>query len=423
MKIFLYLFILTMPLVTSAQKTDTVFLAKLLKSHPELFGDVLKHPTQNEIQILYTRIDRDKNNVPHFTSYSYRMDPSWYFYPASTVKLAGSVFALEKINSLNIAGLNKESTMLTDSAYTGQTKVMKDSTSANGLPSIAHYIKKILLVSDNDAFNRLYEFIGRAEINRKLRENGLVHSRILNRLAIGDAGEQAKHTNPVSFYNDGKLVYRQEEQYDPKDYPLELKNLIRGKGYMDANDKLVNEPYSFEDKNVFTIADQQAFLKKLLFPEAFPLSERFKLKKDDYELIYKYMSMYPTESDYPKYDPKEFWAVYSKFLFYGHDKNAAPDSNIRIFNKYGDSYGYVIDNSYFVDFKNKVEFMLCALVQSNEDGIYNDSKYEYETVCYPFMKNLGQLIYEQELKRKKKHLPDLQKFKFDYKAKRTDTLP
>lgn len=126
------------------------------------------------------------------------------------------------------------------------------------------------------------------------------------------------------------------------------------------------------------------------------------------------MSMHATESNYPKYNPKEFSAVYNKFLFYGSDKNAIPDPNIRIFNKFGDSYGYVIDNSYFVDFKNKVEFFLTAVVQSNNDGIYNDNKYEYETVCYPFLKNLGQEIYKYELKRGKKHLPDLSKFKLVY---------
>ena len=389
-------------------------LEKILRENQVLFGDVLKHPTQNEIQILYTRIDRDKDNIPHFRSFGYHIDPSRYFYPASTVKLAGSIFALEKLNTLDIHGLSKETAMVTDSAFAGQTRVLKDSTSRTGLPSIEHYIKKILLTSDNDAFNRLFEFVGRAEINKQLQKNGALHSRILNRLAIGDSGEPAKNTNPVKFYNGDQLIYKQEAQYDPKEYPLKLENLIRGKGYMDTHEQLVNEPYSFADKNVYTIEDQQAILRKLLFPEAYRKSDRFNLKQNDYKLIYKYMSMMPQESDFPKYDPKEFFPAYSKMLYYGRDTNAVIDPDIRIFNKYGDSYGYIIDNSYFVDFKNKVEFMLTAVVQSNEDEIYNDGKYEYETVCYPFLKNLGRVIYTMELKREKQYLPDLQKFRFKY---------
>ncbi|QIL41973.1 serine hydrolase [Pedobacter sp. HDW13] len=397
-----------------AQKTDTVFLRKLMESKPELFSAVLNHPNKNQIQIMYTQVNRDAQNKPSFKTFSYNLDPHHYFYPASTVKLAAVIFALEKVNRLKSTGLTAQSIMVTDSAFKGQTKVLKDTSASNGLPSVAHYVKKILLTSDNDAFNRLFEFIGRAEINQKLKAYGFNDSRILNRLAIGDAGESTKHSNPVKFYNSSQLVYNQQAQYDPKDYELSLTNLTMGKGYLDSADKLVNKPFSLAGKNAFAINDQQKLMQKLIFPEAFPAKERFKLTADNYKLIYTYMSKYPTESDFPKHDQKEFWPTYAKMLYYGRE-NISPDPNIRIFNKYGDSYGYIIDNSYFVDFKNGIEYFLTAVVHSNEDGIFNDNKYEYDTVCFPFMKNLGKSIYEVELKRSKKHRPDLSKFKLDYK--------
>ena len=397
------------------QKTDKRFLKNLLLLHPEYFKAILDHPGQKEIQILYTQIDRDKNNLPHFKQFSYRLNPQWYFYPASTVKLPAAIFALEKINKLNIKGLTKESAMFTDSSFAGQTKVTTDSSSQNKLPSIANYIKKILLASDNDAFNRLYEFIGREELNRKLKQNGLNHSRIINRLAIGDSGEAARNTNPVHFKNsNGESVYTQAAQYDAGNYPLKLKNLMRGKAYMNAKDELVNKAFDFKDKNVFTLSDQQEVLKKLMFPEIYEKKNRFNLTDADYKFLYKYMSMYPAESDYPAYNSKDYWDTYCKFLFYGSENQTKPIPNIRIFNKVGDSYGYTIDNSYFVDFDNKVEFMLTAVIQSNEDEIYNDNKYEYETVCFPFLKDLGRMIYDHELKRKKQNLPDLAKFKLNY---------
>ncbi|PWS29038.1 hypothetical protein DHW03_04175 [Pedobacter yonginense] len=397
-----------------AQKTDTVFLKKLLASKPELFQSVLNHPEQNQVQILYTQIDRDAKNIAHFKTFSYNLNPNHYFYPASTVKLAAVVFALEKVNRLKSTGLTSKSMMITDSAYKGQTKVLTDLSAKEGFPSIEHYIKKILLTSDNDAFNRLYEFIGRAEINAKLKQNGLNHSRILNRLAIGDAGESARHTNPIKFYNGKKLVYNQTAQYDPKNYDLSLSNLVMGKGYLDSADNLVNKPFSLVDKNAFAINDQQKLMQKLICPASFPTKEQFNFTAEDYKLIYTYMSKFPTESDYPKYNPKEFWPTYAKMLYYGREKDAVLDSNIRIFNKYGDSYGFIIDNSYFVDFKNNIEYFLTAVIQSNDDGIFNDNKYEYDTVCFPFMKNLGRTIYDLEIKRNKTHQADLSMFKMDY---------
>lgn len=398
-----------------AQQTDTVFLKQLLESKPELFSGILNHPNKNEVQVMYTQVNRDKNNKPSFKTFSYRINPKHYFYPASTVKLAAVIFALEKINELKVKGFTANSTMITDTAFKGQTPVTKDETAADGKPSIAHYIKKVLLTSDNDAYNRLFEFVGRAEMNAKLKKYGMTESRILNRLAIGDGGEREKNTNPIRFYNGDALVYSQAAQYDPNNYPLELTNLIVGIGYMDSKEQLVNKPYSFENKNVFTIKDQQSLMRRLIAPEAFAAKDRFNLTPADYQLIYTYMSKLPTESDYPKYDAKEFWPTYAKMLFYGRDKNAMIEPNLRIFDKYGDSYGFIIDNAYIVDFKNGIEFFLTAVVQSNEDGIYNDGKYEYETVCYPFMKNLGRSIYEYELQRKKVHQPNLSKYVMEYK--------
>ncbi|RYE23455.1 MAG: hypothetical protein EOP42_23260, partial [Sphingobacteriaceae bacterium] len=388
-------FFLFLTLQVSTQKIDTIYLQKLLESKPELFGKILQHPTKNEVQILYTQINRDEKNVPHFTSFSFNLNSKRYFYPASTVKLPTLIFALEKANQLKISGI-KTASMQTDSSFAGQTKVSVDTSAENGLPSIQNYIKKILLVSDNDAYNRLYEFIRREEINRKLKKYGLNNTRIVSRLAVGDGGESAKHTNPIQFFTGKNSICEQAVQFDPNEYPMQLENMLQGKGYLDENDKLVNEPFDFREKNIFTIADQQEILKRLLFPEVYPSSARFQLEKEDYQLIYKYMSMYPTESKHPSYTPPEYWPAFARLLFYGAEKEAVINPDIRIFNKYGDSYGYNIDNAYLIDFKNKIEFMLTVVIQSNENGIYNDNKYEYETVTLPFLKNLGQVIYQQE---------------------------
>jgi hypothetical protein len=394
-----------------AQKPDTIFLKDLLEAHPELFSGILKHPTHNEVQILYTQINRDEQNIPHFKSFSYRVNANHYFYPASTVKLPTLIFALEKMHELGVKGLTRQSTMFTDSSFAGQTKVSKDTSAKNGLPSIENYIKKILLVSDNDAYNRLYEFIGREELNKKLKKYGLNNTRIINRLAIGDGGESARHTNPIRFFNGDKLIYTKPEQFDANDYPMQLENMVMGKGYMDRSDKLVMQPYVFSKNNIYPIADQQLLLKRLMFPEAFPKAERFNLTEDDYRLIYKYMSMLPTNSKYPTYKKPDYFPAYCKFLFYGSDSSAVIQPHIRIFNKIGDSYGFDIDNAYIVDEATKVEFMLTVVVQSNEDGIYNDNKYEYTTVCLPFMKNIGRVIYEYESTRPKTNLPNLGRLK------------
>src|SRR5665213_4054738 len=139
MKLYFTILLLMNMLSASAQQPDTIFLKNLLESHPELFSHILNHPTRNEVQILYTQIDRDENNVPHFTSYSYRLNPNHYFYPASTVKLPTAIFALEKLNQLKIKHLTIKSVMKTDSSFAGETRMENDTLAKNGLPSIEQY--------------------------------------------------------------------------------------------------------------------------------------------------------------------------------------------------------------------------------------------------------------------------------------------
>ncbi len=395
-----------------AASTHTNMIEKILKSKPERFKSILDNPDQYRVQILYTQIDRDEQNQPQFTSYTYRVNPQEYFYPASTVKLLGAVVALEKLNELGIDGLGKYSPLQVDSAYAGQSPVQGDSTSADGQATIAHYIKKLFLVSDNDAYNRLYEFVGQQRLNQSLHQKGFNDVQLVHRLSIFLSPDENRHTNPFRFYKDGQVIYEQPLVSNPTPFTQAKFEGMLGKGHI-VGDKLMDGPMDFTVKNYISLEALQGILKTVLFPEAVPAEQRFNLTDKDYTFLYKYMSMLPRESDYPSYDSKEYPDGYVKFLMYGNSKERIPQ-NIRIFNKIGNAYGFLIDNAYIVDFDKQVEFMLTAVILVNEDEIFNDGKYEYETVGYPFMQNLGRAFYEHEVKRKKQHLPNLDKFRLQY---------
>lgn len=409
---FIFSILLMNTVISKAQKINTDFLPNLLATKPEQFKELLDNPEKYRLQILYTQIDRDKNNRPKFTSYGYRINNTEYFYPASTVKFPASALALEKINNLNIKGLTKEATMLTGAEYERHTPVTKDSTSENGMPSVAHYIKKILMVSDNDAFNRLYEFLGQDGFNDALHKKGYENTRIFHRLQVGMNKEQNRRTNPIKFVSGNEVLYQQPMAISEKNYSSATPIGI-GKGYMQG-DSVVNIPFDFKDRNFYPLLDQQAILKAIIFPEAVEAKKRFNLKDEDYKFLYKYMSQMPTESTYPNYNPTEFYSTYCKFMLYGSGKNDVPNPNIRIFNKVGDAYGFLLDNAYIVDFEKGIEFMISAVLLCNKDEIFNDDKYDYDTIGFPFMKNLGQLLYNHEISRPRKHKPDLSKFKMVY---------
>lgn len=395
----------------AAQKTDKLLLNLLHKS-PELFGPILKNPAQYDVQILYTQIDRDPQNRPTFRTYRYRVDKRRYFYPASTVKLPAVLLSLEKLNRLKKAGyaVGRDTPLLTDSAVVGQTSVRRDTTAQTGLPSVAHYAKKILLVSDNDAFNRLYEFIGQCQFNEQLYAKGYRDLRIVHRLEVSLTPEQNRRTNPVRLLDGEKVIYSQPEQVCTRT-PHPDSTIRRGIGYM-KGDSLVKQPFDFTAKNYFALEDQQAMLKAVLFPEAVPTRQRFDLAPDDYRFVYQYLSQLPRETTYPRYD-STYYDSYCKFLLAGDSKKMFP-RHLRIFNKVGDAYGYLIDNAYITDFDTGVEFLLSAVIYCNKDGILNDSAYDYDTVGYPFMGNLGRVIFDYESRRKRPNPPDFSRFRITY---------
>jgi hypothetical protein len=216
--------------------------------------------------------------------------------------------------------------------------------------------------------------------------------------------EENRHTNPVRFFdNKNQLVYSKPAEYD--ETVRVPRHEFLGKAYM-KNLKRVEGPMDFSTKNKLGLASLHGIVKSVFFPQYIPSKSRFGLRDSDYDFIRKYMGLFPNESGIPGYDTATAWPAYCKFLLWGAEKGEKP-SHIRVFNKVGDAYGFLIDAAYVVDFEKKVEFMLSAVIYCNKDGVLNDSQYDYDEIGFPFLKNLGEMIYQHELKRKKAVKPDL----------------
>jgi beta-lactamase class A len=238
--------------VTDSSKTDSM-IVQLLKQYPEYFDTILKNTKAWNVQFIYTQVDKGANGIPALKNYYYNVNPANYFYPASTVKLPICLLALQKLNELKQQGIDKNSTMITAATSEGQTAVYNDPTTPDGKPSIAQYIKKILLVSDNDAFNRLYEFLGRKYINDQLHQKGYNDVQILHRLSIPLTQQQNRATNPINFLgHDNKIIYTQPAQHDSSAYEKRFDAL--GSGYL-KEDSVINNAMDFSEKNRVSLKD------------------------------------------------------------------------------------------------------------------------------------------------------------------------
>ena len=405
---------LILTVILCAQCTEESLLERIADDGPESIASVLADYEKYEVQVVYVQIDRDRDNVPSFTEYTFNVDDNRYFYPASTVKMPIAILSLDKLNRIDKQGLDRNTRMRIDSMRYPQSPVLLDSTSRSGLPSVGHYIRKIFVVSDNDAYNRLYEFVGQDEIYDRLNGIGINNTRIIHRLSDFRFGPEANMiTNPVAFFDHDTFVYGQPEVVAEGRAHVEPQGQVKGVGHINATGQQVGEPFDFSKKNFFPLRDQVEVVKRVFFPDVYSEDQRFHLEEDDYTFLRTEMSRLPRESSYPRYDGPDYVDGYVKFFMYGDSDDRIP-SNIRIFNKVGWAYGYLTDCAYIVDFDNNIEFILAASVHANANRIYNDGEYEEDEVAIPFLAELGRQVYNYELQRKRKNSPDLSEYKLNY---------
>jgi hypothetical protein len=208
--------------------------------------------------------------------------------------------ALEKLNELNKKGVDKFTTMITDSSYEKEQVIYSTPMAEDSRPSLAHYIKQVFLVSDNEAANRLYEFLGQNYLNTRLQKKGYSEVDIRNRLNITLSEAQNRHTNPVCFFDtSGNIIYKQGAQLNTDIF--KTRNIKFGKGFYRGG-SLINEPFDFSAKNKISLGSLHNILRSVIFPKSVPAKQRFNLTEDDYRFLYQYMSSEPGASKYPYYD-------------------------------------------------------------------------------------------------------------------------
>ena len=157
-----------------------------LNSTNEKIVRVMENKNIHDIQIKLTVI-KEKKSKKRLKTYNYQIANNNYFYPASTVKLPISIFAIEKLNENPIINLDTKFKIENDSVIT----------------TIRDEINEIMVMSSNESYNRLFEFLGQDYIQNKLKEKGINKSIISHRLSTKNSSDIK--TKKITFYTKDSL--------------------------------------------------------------------------------------------------------------------------------------------------------------------------------------------------------------------------
>ena len=366
-------------------------LQNALSTDDNAIKTVMEHPERFELQMQLilpndSRLNQESqqptqksNSIGAIsTPKTYAIDYSQgrYFYPASTIKLPVAILATEWVE------LNPDISIITPYRIANDTITHR----------IAQDLIEIFAVSDNDAYNRLYDLIGRDYVNRRMAELGMSDFRLAHRLSVKNA---ADFEHPIYYFETAQGIKTFQAQPDQALDSLLGAGLQKGIGYISDED-LVHKPMDFSRKNYFPIKTMMQFMQTLFPLDCMDCPSKIKWSKNTEGFVKTLMSSVPRKQGY---DESLYPDGYVKFFFLG-DGNQRLDPGLKIHNKVGYAYGTLTDLAYIVDTKNNLHYLLGATLLVNENGIFNDNTYEYDSIGLPFLAQVSRSLHELLLEAK-----------------------
>lgn len=419
------------------------------------FKKIFKKYKKYRFEIIYTQIDRGLNGEVLLKNFHFG-DSISYFYPASTVKFPVAMAVAEMLQNAPFHNVNRNMFLKLDTVSycshvyensnyeyhrikKGETwgeiarkyripivdflrwnklvaiDIPVENTSVKIYhrkirPSINDLISSMLVYSDNESYNKLFEMAGGEYLGSWMKEYGFQNSNITRKFLFCD-GEEKSVSVSYDILNDRDVIiyHANEKKWEPAKN-FSVPGIKVGKKYHWKNE-LVNAPRDFSDHNRILLSDLHEMMQRLIFPGVFNEEERFKMDLNSYKFIIKRLGIYPSEHIQPLDSIYDGWEDGRNVFLFNGDDSTDIDPKFRMVNITGQAYGFSNDCMYFTDNESKTEFFLSARIYTNKNEVLGDDKYEYKEIAMPLMKKIGEYFFELEKKRKREVLPEFTLFR------------
>jgi hypothetical protein len=345
---FVFLIAASIMLGKSPQSTTGTHgnhLPALLQTHPGL-AEVVTSAEDFRLQVVLGTIEKGNDGHSVLVQNGFRVDAE-YFYPASAVKLFAAIAALQRLQDLgNDAGdwLDLDTRLIYRPLFPEELTEESDPTNlSGGQITVRHEIRKLFLVSDNTAFNRLYELVGQDRLANSLALAGLSEGRIVHRLSEARTPQENLMTPRIDFIGPTSSFSLPERTASPLPPAAVIPGLRVGRAYLSAGSQ-VDQPMHFGTKNRFSLADLQRGLCMVVRPEVDCGGHGFELADSAREVLLEALSQYPGDSTNPAYDRSRYADDHVKFFLPGLQRVIAKE-RLRIYNKVGQAYGFTTEGA------------------------------------------------------------------------------
>ena len=345
-------------------------LALAVRADPAHFEAIRRAPEQFRLQIEYAQHQNGR-----WTHESFRRDAEWNA-PASMVKLPMAIFALLRLAQLRLPRSSLLS--IPDAPACAEAPALQEP------ESVRRCIEKLLIISDNGAFNRLYDFVGGERVPSLLRRFGFPYARLQSRLSTCGPEQNRFASSAVLRDSEGKTRWQKSGASVLLRAPETGPKPAVGQGYLDNANQLQQGPRDFSLSNHWRLSDMHALSLAIAEVRAHPLWSA--LSPDDQSFLRDTLATLPREAGFSEADYPDCWG---KFLYAGDLPGRFPPA-LHIHNKIGQAYGFLNDSAWIR--LGTQQCVLSASIYVNADGILNDDQYEYAELGIPFLAELGRQL-------------------------------
>ncbi|MFM7813805.1 MAG: serine hydrolase, partial [Flavobacteriales bacterium] len=301
--------LLCMCLQGMAQTTLTEFM----HDHPA--ASKLGSEERVQVSIMWP----DSQDASQWRHEEYRVNAE-YYYPASVVKWPVLLLALEWIHEQGRGRWTSDAYMVFDTPHSCQSASTQTQQRLNQAlatrQSIANDIQRILLVSDNQSFSRLFYLLGPDYIARKLHEKGYDGTEILK--AYDGCSAEARKTWPgVTLFDVNGDTLFQRNSRAIITLPRDTTPIPVGRAYMNA-DGTLSEPLDFAYQNKLPLHEAMRMLHSFLHIDQSSPS-LWNIHPSDRAMVLDAMHKFPRESIFSDLrKQKDYPDDYKKFIYYGN---------------------------------------------------------------------------------------------------------
>ncbi len=339
-----------------------------------------------EPQIIWSRLNRASDGrLETRSEHRLGVDRKRWFTAASFVKLPLAALVFE---ALERRGLASQIDNLR----------LRVTHSCGALPAsepagwkLGDLLRSMLIVSDNLAYNALYELLGSDVIHARLAALGYADLRMPMRLG-GCA--QARKALAVLRDAGGKPVWESPAAPTEKPQRYAYGRALKGRAWQQSAQQIPG-PHDFSASNFMALEDVQRIFLDLM-GISIPSTSHFALSEHSRRWLRRTLATLPRECASPRFPESKYPDNHGKYLLVGGEPQRLP-SGLAIANKNALSYGFIGDCALIEEPARKLAFAVSAVLYVNRDGVLNDGAYEYAEIGLPFLRELGEalLAYEQ----------------------------